>query len=217
MDSLEESEVRGTMKEKIAETDRQDEADKITSLLQLRAHLEQELRASIRKIEELKRDCDSRRRWIYFLDEMLSEASFQPASALVGKLGAMTTPDNSGHFDQPAADEAYDFDKPINITNPETGTLLSTINFLEGNALVAFNEKILALMKGAAVNEIVKTNILAVIEKEGGKVFLERDEGSGSIRSITGIGTFKTEVKEKIIQGVNVLFSKIRDSGESLP
>nr|MDO8117691.1 hypothetical protein [Candidatus Sigynarchaeota archaeon] len=208
-------EVIGIVKEKTQAHDQQEKADKITSLLKLKAHLEQELRANTRKIEELKIECDLRRRWIYFLDNSLSEASFQPASELVDKLNDHGKFKDKHRDDEPRIDDDYDFSKPVNISNPETGTLLTTINFLEGNALIAFNEKV--AIKGAAINDVIKNHVLTTIEKEGGKVFIERDEITGVIRSITGIGTFKTEAKEKIVQGIKVLFSQLVDMGESLP
>jgi hypothetical protein len=186
--------------------------DKIKSLLQLKAKLEQEIRAHTRKIEELKEECDLKRHWIYHLDNMLSEASFQPASALLGSF------DSEAEYiatDEPAeviSDEPIDFSGPINITHPDSNELLATINMLEGTILVAFSDTVEVYQDNEIFMKFFQKKILRQFEDEGARIFYEKDDDGMFLRSITIMGTFPMELKSKIVKGLKYSLLKIVDS-----
>ena len=62
---------------------------KITAMLALKARLEQDLRADMIKIKDLEKECALKRKWIHYLDDTISESSFQPASALLSDFNAV--------------------------------------------------------------------------------------------------------------------------------
>jgi hypothetical protein len=175
--------------------------NRIKSLLQLRTRLEQELRADTRKINDLKAECELKLAWIHHLDEFLSEASFQPASSLLD----MSRPLESVMDEvkeEVIPDAITDFSKPVNVMDKDGKELLATINFLSGNILIAFGTKSAVDPENPLFQEFFNDKILGQLEKEGGKTFLERDEESGMVRSISVMGSFTTEVKEIVVKGV---------------
>jgi hypothetical protein len=177
--------------------------NRITSLLQLKTRLEQELRADTRKINDLKADCELKVAWIHHLDEILSEASFQPASALLDMSKPIVSIRDEDEIEKeeiPAT--VTDFSKPVNIMDKEGNEILAMINFLSGNILIAFGTKVAVDPENPIFQEFFNDKILARLEKEGGKTFLERDEVSGMLRSISVMGSFPTEVKEAVVKGV---------------
>src|SRR5271157_709270 len=93
--------------------------DKITALLQLRSRLEQELLADSRKLEDLKKECDLKVQWIHHLDEILSEASFQPASSMLPDL-TKTSSDREEEDKMPDI-KIKSFNEPVNIKDPADG------------------------------------------------------------------------------------------------
>src|SRR5271157_6091805 len=87
--------------------------DKITALLQLRSRLEQELLADSRKLEDLKKECDLKMQWIHHLDEILSEASFQPASTMLSNIANISA-DQEEEEKLPTIN-IKSFNEPVNI------------------------------------------------------------------------------------------------------
>jgi hypothetical protein len=200
-----------------------DAEDKITALLQLRAKLEQELQADTRRIEDLKKECELKLNWIHHLDELLSEASFQPASALlhdfplvndIEEPAARVPPRPAlANKADPLVIDLKSFSEPVNFKNPKDGTIFATINFLQGNTMIMLSEKLKIVPESRLFTEIFQKGIVAIFEKEGGKVYLERDD-TGVLRMITISGTFKTDLKERLIKQLAQVVTTFRDASK---
>ncbi|HME52663.1 MAG TPA: hypothetical protein VKM55_10630 [Candidatus Lokiarchaeia archaeon] len=171
---------------------------KITALLQLRARLEQELLADSRKLDDLKKECDLKVQWIHHLDEILSEASFQPASSMLPDL-TKTSSDREEEDKMPDI-KIKSFNEPVNIKDPADGELLATVNFLQNNIMITMNQNLNLIPESQIFQDFYQRYIIGVFEKEGGKIYLERDDDSGILRSINIMGSFKTELKDLIIK-----------------
>ena len=171
--------------------------DKITALLNLRARLEQELLADSRKLEDLKKECNLKMQWIHHLDEILSEASFQPASTMLPDLSKISA--NQEEEERVPVIDIKSFNEPINIKDPKDGELLATVNFLQNNIMITLNQNLNLEPQSDLFQEFYQKYIVAVFEKEGGKIYLESDEDSGILRSINIMGSFKTELKDQVI------------------
>ncbi len=188
--------------------------DKITSLLQLRAKLEQEMRADSRKLEDLKKEIGLKLAWMHHLDEILAEASFQPASALVGDF--MTTqeapePPSDSKAAKGIVIDLKSFSEPVNLKDTKTDTIYATLNFLQGNIMIMLNQSLRIVPESNVFQDFFQRNIVAVFEKEGGKIFLERDD-EGILRMITIAGSFKTELKEQLIKHIVQVVIQFRDA-----
>jgi hypothetical protein len=189
---------------------------KITSLLQLRAKLEQEVRADTRKLEDLKKEVELKLDWMHHLDEILSEASFQPASALLGDMmPAQDEPEPEPEVkqDKDLVVELKSFSEPVNLKNPKDGTIYATLNFMQGNIMIMLNQKLHLVPDSRIFQDFFQRNIVSVFEKEGGKIFMERDD-SGILRMITIAGSFKTELKEQLIRRLAQVVTQFRDASK---
>ncbi|MBN2150424.1 MAG: hypothetical protein JW839_03155 [Candidatus Lokiarchaeota archaeon] len=187
---------------------------KITSLLQLRAKLEQEVRADTRKLEDLKREVEMKLAWMHHLDEILSEASFQPASALMGDFLAAQDGPEPDHGPVAAKDvtiELKSFNEPVNIKDARDGTIYATLNFMQGNILIMLSQALHVVPESRVFQDIFQRHIVAVFEREGGKIFLERDD-TGILRMITIAGSFKAELKEQIIKRTAQVVVQFREA-----
>ncbi|NMC04958.1 MAG: hypothetical protein GYA24_07100 [Candidatus Lokiarchaeota archaeon] len=211
-----------------ADAEAKNPEEKITSLLHLRAKLEQEVRADTRKLDDLKKDIELKLGWMHHLDEILSEASFQPASELVGEIMAVTgerEPDSvpgPGPEPEPASGsgstavkevviDLKSFAEPVNIKNPKDNSIYATLNFMQGSIMIMINQKLRLVPESRVFQDFFQRNIVSVFEKEGGKIFLERDE-SGILRMITISGSFKTELKEQLIRRLAQVVVQFREA-----
>ncbi|MBD3188001.1 hypothetical protein GF325_14285, partial [Candidatus Bathyarchaeota archaeon] len=165
---------------------------KITSLLQLKLKLEQEVRADINKIEEIKKHVEQRRGWIHFLDEVLSESSFQPASAL---LAEDFNPEDVKHASTLDSPEPLSVQRgsTVNITD-DFNILLATVTFMEGNIFITFSESVSIDPRNPYFKEAFQDTVLSSFEREGGKIYSERDD-AGSLKSISILGTFNQDLR----------------------
>lgn len=176
--------------------------DRITALLQLRGRIEQELRADTIRMEDLKHACDEKVRWLRYLDEIISDDSFQPASELLGKLpagpGEVLGDRASVSRPAPPAEPRKDTSQPVNIKHPRTNALLASIHFLEGTVSIAFSDKVNIAPESPTFQQAIHASILLPFEKAGGRIFLERDEETGYLRSITILGHFPSSQKDRV-------------------
>nr|MDO8114220.1 hypothetical protein [Candidatus Sigynarchaeota archaeon] len=187
--------------------------DKITALLQLRAKLEQELRADTRKLEDLKKECDLKLRWIRYLDEILSEASFQPASTMIQDMQlASPEPDDE---DKTQVVDVKSFDEPVHIKDQKDGTILATVNFIQGNIMIIFNDALQVIPESRIFQEFFQKHIVNVFEKEGGKIYLEHDDEKGILRSISIMGSFSTDLKEQVIKRLTQSVVAFREASKA--
>lgn len=193
--------------------------DRITSLLQLRAKLEQEMRADMLKLDDLKREIELNLTWMHQLDEILSEASFQPASALMGNLlAAQEAPERQPHFEasKDIVIELKSFKEPVNLKDAKNGIIYATLNFMYGNILVMLNQNLHIVPESRVFQDFFQRHIVAVFEKEGGKIFLERDD-EGILRMITIAGSsFKTELKEQLLKDIVQVVIQFRDARKEI-
>jgi len=193
--------------------------DRITSLLQLRAKLEQEMRADMLKLDDLKREIELNLTWMHQLDEILSEASFQPASALMGNLlAAQEAPERQPHFEasKDIVIELKSFKEPVNLKDAKNGIIYATLNFMCGNILVMLNQNLHIVPESRVFQDFFQRHIVAVFEKEGGKIFLERDD-EGILRMITIAGSsFKTELKEQLLKDIVQVVIQFRDARKEI-
>ncbi|MEX2685093.1 MAG: hypothetical protein Q6373_026200 [Candidatus Sigynarchaeota archaeon] len=197
--------------------DEKNREDKITSLLQLRARLEQEIRADTRKLDDLKREIELKLSWMHHLDEILSEASFQPASALMGDFLAVQEvpePPSDRKVAKDIVIELKSFNEPVNIKDAKNDVIYATLNFMQGNILVMLNQSLHVAPESRFFQDFFQRHIVAVFEKEGGNIFLERDD-QGILRMITVAGSsFKTELKERLIKDIAQLVMQFRDAAK---
>jgi hypothetical protein len=201
---------------KVSKAEDKSSEGKITSLLQLRAKLEQEVRADTRKLEDLKKEIELKLSWMHHLDEILSEASFQPASALLGDLMPVQDepePEPVLKQDKDIIVELKSFSEPVNLKNPKDGTIYATLNFMQGNIMIMLNQKLHLVPDSRVFQDFFQRNIVSVFEKEGGKIFMERDD-SGILRMITIAGSFKTELKEQLIRRLAQVVTQFRDASK---
>ncbi len=204
----------GKVEVKGSKAEEKSSEDKITSLLQLRAKLEQEMNADTRKLEDLKKEVELKLAWMHHLDEILAEASFQPASALIGDLmAAQEDPEPEIKQGKDIIIDLKSFNEPVNIKNPKDGTIYATLNFTHGNIMIMLNQKLHLVPEGRVFQDFFQRNIVSVFEHEGGKIFLERDD-SGILRMITIAGSFKTELKEQLIRRLAQVVIQFRDESK---
>ncbi|MHA1681380.1 MAG: hypothetical protein ACTSUE_10250 [Promethearchaeota archaeon] len=188
--------------------------EKITSLLQLRSKLEQEIRANIIKIKDLNKQIEKRRKWIHYLDGVLSESSFQPASSLLEDNFVL----EDAQFDIKESEKlekleenegtVVDLSGIINIRQDSTDRLLATVNILEANIIITFSKDILIDVNNKYFNDFFKEKILSLFEKAGGKIFIERGE-QGNVISISIIGEFDLDLREKCVKSLRYTLDKI--------
>jgi hypothetical protein len=214
-DELKHEMKEGKVEVKGSKTEDKNSEDKITSLLQLRAKLEQEMNADTRKLEDLKREIELKLAWMHHLDEILAEASFQPASALIGDLlVAQDALEPEIKQDKDIIIDLKSFSEPVNIKNPKDGTIYATLNFTQGNTMIMLNQKLHLVPESRVFQDFFQRNIVSVFEKEGGKIYLERDDDSGILRMITIAGSFKTELKEQLIKRLAQVVVQFRDASK---
>ncbi len=202
--------------EKGSRAEDKNQEDKITSLLQLRAKLEQEMRADTRKLEDLKKEIELKLAWMHHLDEILSDASFQPASALMGDF--LTAQDTAEPPPDPKAAkdiviELKSFNEPVNLKDAKTDAIYATLNFLQGNIMIMLNQSLHIIPESRIFQDFFQRNIIAVFEKEGGKIFLERDD-AGILRMITISGSFGSERKEQLIKHIAQVVIQFREASK---
>jgi hypothetical protein len=187
--------------------------DKITALLHLRARLEQELLADSRKLEDLKKECDLKMKWIHHLDEILSEASFQPASSMLADFTKVSV-DRDVEEKQPEIN-IKSFNEPVNIKYPQSDEILATVNFMQNNIMITINPTLNLVPESQMFQDFYQRSIVGVFEKEGGKIYLERDDDSGILRSINIMGNFKTELKDQIIGRLSKALITFREASKA--
>lgn len=187
----------------------EEKEDKITTLLALKARLEQDLRADMIKIKDLKKECELRRKWIHYLEEAISESSFQPASALISDFNSvkLTEPYKEEEMVEESSGE---LPSTVNIEAAGDGTLLATVNFFEGNILIAFNETIEVSPDDSHFVDF-KENTLSKLEKKGSKIYFESAEGS--LKSITIMtANTTTKLKEDTVKSLEKILNAIHNN-----
>ncbi|MFX0102229.1 MAG: hypothetical protein ACFFCS_21870 [Candidatus Hodarchaeota archaeon] len=182
----------------------EDREDKITALLSLKSRLEQDLRADMIKIKDLEKECALKRKWIHYLDETLSESSFQPASALISDFDEAKL--NVPYKEEIVEEIAEGLPSTVNIKGIGDGTLLATVNFFEGNISIAFNDTIQVSSDDPQFIGFQEST-LSKLEKKGSKIFFETDEGI--LKSITILGEFNIEIGSEVVESLDKILNTI--------
>lgn len=175
--------------------------ERITALLRLKSWLEQDLAANLVKLEELKKDCDAKREWIRHLEEILSESSFQNASALLGKKNPEAPAISQSKPGQAHGKVSIERGKgnAVSLVSTRDGEVLATVTLHRGNILITFSTHS-AVAPDDPVFMQFHASALKVFQQKGGQVFIENDKGT--VRSVTIMGSFDADLKDECVRGL---------------
>ncbi|MHA1697411.1 MAG: hypothetical protein ACTSWN_01075 [Promethearchaeota archaeon] len=191
--------------------------DKIKALLSLKAKIEQELRSDMMKIEDLKKECELKRKWLYYIDEILSESSFVPASVMLSQIENLELDDLKPAMtgkEEPSIMVEYQ-KNTVNLISTINSKLLSSLKFTPTMIIITFNEDFKIFPNDPYFYQDFQEKIIDLFEKAGGKIFYEKDETGGFLRTIMIKGSFNSELKETCIKNLRDTLINIQSKEET--